>query len=80
MDSSHIPPMAQGQISDRVTRIETIVGDTSDEGIRGEIKVLRTDVSQINDSIKNLYKHLYMAVGGAAVGIWVLNQALVLVK
>lgn len=73
-------PPQFAEFTARMTRLETLVGDTTDEGLRADVKAVREDVSKIKDAVRNLDKHLYMAVGGGVVALWILNQALAWMK
>lgn len=54
------------QTSDRVTRLETLVGESGNEGIRGDIAALREAVSKME-------MRIYMAMGGGMVVCFILG-------
>lgn len=44
---------------DRITRLETLMGDDSGEGLRGDVK-------SIKDTLANLQAKMMLAIGGGA--------------
>lgn len=57
MDESH-------NMHERITVLETHVGKSQDEGLRGDVK-------DVKKSVQHLWKHIYLSTGGAVVILWV---------
>jgi hypothetical protein len=54
-------------LMERLTRLETIVGDAPDEGIRSELKGIREDLNSIR-------KQMLMMMGAGVVLYWLLSK------
>ncbi|MFA6959952.1 MAG: hypothetical protein WC205_04275 [Opitutaceae bacterium] len=52
---------------ERLIRIETIVGDEADSGLRGDMKILFERLRQIE-------VRMYMAVGGGMVVVFIIEK------
>lgn len=52
---------------DRLMKVETIVGDDADSGLRGDMKIMFERLRQIET-------RMYLAVGGGTVVLFILDK------
>jgi len=66
-----MPPAAamshDDDMNTRIARVETHVGLTEGEGLRG-------DMNEVKRAVQGLWKHIYIAMGGAALGLWAVEH------
>lgn len=63
------PAQCHPEIRDRLTRLETIVGDSPDEG-------LRFDIGDLKKAFHAMEKRMYIAIGGGAVLYYVADHVM----
>ena len=59
---------------ERITRLETTVGQDEKSGIRGDITKLNDNQDKIFDRLREMEKRAYMIIGGAAVLLWIIEH------
>lgn len=63
------PVQCHPEIRDRLTKLETLVGDTPSEGIRA-------DLSELKRTFNAMEKRFYIAMGGGLVIYWIVEHTL----
>lgn len=66
--------MSEQEMRDRITRLETTVGDSSDDGLRGEIQEMKESVKTIFDRLRTFEVRLYSIFGGGVVVVWIMER------
>lgn len=66
--------MSEHEMRERLTRLEAVVGENADLGIRREIGELRDSVRMIFDRLRSFELRFYAIIGGGAVVVWMLEK------
>lgn len=59
---------------ERLSKLEAVVGEDSDTGVRREIAELRESVKMIFDRLRSFELRFYGIVGGGVVVVWLLER------
>ena len=59
--------MSEQELRERLIKVETIVGDDGDSGLRGDMKILF-------DRLRQIEMRMYMAVGGGMVVVFIIEK------
>ena len=62
------------ELRDRVTTVETTLGKSTADGVRGEISEVKKNVETIFDRLRAFELRLYGVTGGALVAVWLLER------
>lgn len=66
--------MSEQETRDRITRLETTIGESSDDGLRGEINDMKESVKTIFDRLRTFEVRLYSIIGGGVVVVWIMER------
>lgn len=66
--------MSEQEMRDRITRLETTIGESSDDGLRGEIQDMKESVKTIFDRLRTFEVRLYSIIGGGVVVVWIMER------
>lgn len=59
--------MPEQELRERLIKVETIVGDDGESGLRGDMKILF-------DRLRQIEMRMYMAVGGGMVIVFIIEK------
>ena len=62
------------EFGDRITKLETTVGDDRDSGIRGEIQDIKKAQETLFERLRNMELRGYAVGGGVIVVIWIIEH------
>jgi hypothetical protein len=66
--------MSDQEMRDRLTKLETTVGTSPEEGLRNDIAEIKANIGQLFDRLSASERRMAMMVGGGVVVVWVIEH------